>query len=55
LDGGRQLEWEVEGAQALGIKGIWIDRYRKGLPADSHIRPDHTVYTLAELVDLLDS
>jgi putative hydrolase of the HAD superfamily len=49
---GDRLDWDVEGAQKIGLGGIWIDRARAGLPADSCCRPDHIVHALAELRDL---
>jgi putative hydrolase of the HAD superfamily len=49
---GDRLDWDVEGAQKVGLGGIWIDRARAGLPVDSCCRPDHIVHALAELRDL---
>ncbi len=37
---GDNLEWDVGGAQKLGIFGVWNDYDKKGLPEDSTIRPD---------------
>jgi putative hydrolase of the HAD superfamily len=48
---GDNLEWDVAGPQRLGIKGIWVDFAGSGLPADSSVRPDHIVGSLAELVE----
>jgi putative hydrolase of the HAD superfamily len=47
---GDNLEWEVAAPQRLGIFGIWFDAARKGLPRDSHIRPDRIVASLSELL-----
>jgi HAD superfamily hydrolase (TIGR01549 family) len=47
---GDNLEWDVAGAQARGITGIWKDTYRRGLGA-STVRPDRVILELRELVD----
>src|SRR3954454_588137 len=47
---GDNLEWEVEAPQRLGIHAIWIDVHGDGLPADSTVRPDRIIRSLAELV-----
>jgi putative hydrolase of the HAD superfamily len=46
---GDNLEWDVEGAQAVGITGIFKDTYRRGLGA-SPVRPDRTILELSELL-----
>ena len=46
---GDHLEFDVAGAQQLGMQGIWIDRAGTGLPAGSAVRPDRIIRTLAEL------
>jgi putative hydrolase of the HAD superfamily len=46
---GDNLEWDVAGAQRLGMRGIWVDGEGAGLPAASDVRPDHTVRRFAEL------
>jgi putative hydrolase of the HAD superfamily len=47
---GDNLEWEVAGPQRLGIFGIWFDAAGKGLPRDTHVRPDRIVTSLSELL-----
>jgi putative hydrolase of the HAD superfamily len=47
---GDNLEWEVAAPQRLGIFGIWFDAAGKGLPPDTHIRPDRIVASLSELL-----
>ena len=47
---GDNLEWDVAGAQAVGIRGIWLDKARRGLPEGSPVVPDAIVETIAELV-----
>ncbi len=46
---GDNLAWDVAGPQAVGIFGIWIDRYDRGLPAGSTVIPDRIVRSVAEL------
>ena len=45
---GDHLEWDVAGAQRLGLHGIWIDRPGAGL-ADSPVRPHRIIRSLREL------
>lgn len=47
---GDNLEWDVAGAQALGILGIWVDHAGKGVPAGVAIEPDRVVRSISELV-----
>jgi putative hydrolase of the HAD superfamily len=47
---GDHLVWDVEGAQRVGITGIWIDREAAGLPAETSIRPDRIIRSLKELI-----
>jgi putative hydrolase of the HAD superfamily len=47
---GDNLEWDVAGAQAVGIRGIWLDRAGGGVP-DGAIRPDAVVRSIAELLE----
>jgi putative hydrolase of the HAD superfamily len=47
---GDNLEWDVSGAQAVGIYGIWLDKHAGGLPADATVRPDRIVRSLPELL-----
>jgi putative hydrolase of the HAD superfamily len=46
---GDHLDFDVAGAQQLGMRGIWIDRAGAGLPAGCVVRPDRIIRTLAEL------
>jgi len=48
---GDNLSWDVAGPQQLGIRGIWFDKRRKGLPADSQICPDMIINNLSELIN----
>lgn len=47
---GDNLEWDVAGPQAVGVKGIWMDFRGKGLPESSTVRPDRIINTLSELL-----
>jgi putative hydrolase of the HAD superfamily len=49
---GDNLVFDVEGAQRVGITGIWIDREGAGLPAETAIRPHRIIRSLKELSDL---
>ena len=46
---GDNLEWDVAAPQRLGIRGIWNDYRRAGLPPDCPVRPDRIVHSIAEL------
>jgi putative hydrolase of the HAD superfamily len=47
---GDNLEWEVATPQRLGLTGVWVDGYGRGLPPDSRVRPDRIIRSLAELL-----
>jgi putative hydrolase of the HAD superfamily len=47
---GDNLEWDVWGAQQVGIGGIWVDLAGKGLPESSPAQPDRIVRSVTELV-----
>ncbi|QDU35189.1 Pyrimidine 5'-nucleotidase YjjG [Poriferisphaera corsica] len=47
---GDSLAWEVAAPQQLGIKGVWLDWRRQGLPAESDIIPDLIIHSLADLI-----
>jgi putative hydrolase of the HAD superfamily len=44
---GDHLEFDVAGAQRLGLRGIWLDRAKQGIPGDSPVRPDRIVWGLS--------
>ena len=46
---GDHLDFDVAGAQRLGMQGIWIDRTAGGLPAGCLVRPDRVIRSLEEL------
>jgi len=47
---GDHLEFDVAGAQRVGLRGVWIDREGSGLPAATSVRPDQIVRALDEVV-----
>jgi putative hydrolase of the HAD superfamily len=47
---GDNLEWDVAGAQAVGIRGIWLDRSGGGVPDGVPVEPDAVVRSIAELL-----
>ena len=47
---GDNLEWEVAAPQRLGLTGVGVDGDGRGLPADSPVRPDRIIRSLAELL-----
>ena len=48
---GDNLVNDVEGAQAVGIYGIWVDWRGAGLPDDSTVKPDRIIRSIVELVN----
>jgi putative hydrolase of the HAD superfamily len=50
---GDRLEFDIIGAQNMGMTGIWCDYQRKGLPLDSAIIPDATINDISELINLI--
>lgn len=49
---GDRLEFDILGAQNMGIKGIWCDYQKKGLPSDSTVIPDAIIHDISELLNL---
>jgi putative hydrolase of the HAD superfamily len=50
---GDHLEFDVDGPQQLGVRGIWVDREGAGLPDGTPVRPHRIIRSLRELTDLL--
>jgi len=48
---GDSLETDVEGAQSVGVRAVWLNR--DGAPNDSGIEPDHEIKSLTELSAVL--
>lgn len=46
---GDNLEWDVDGAQRVGLAGVWIDRRGRGLPHGGSSAPTRVIASLAEL------
>jgi HAD superfamily hydrolase (TIGR01549 family) len=47
---GDNLEWDIRGAQQVGIFAVWNDYRVRGLPADSPVQPDRIINRLADLL-----
>ena len=50
---GDNLEADVGGAKAAGIRAIWFDPYGQGLDEGSPHRPDETISRLSQVVDMV--
>ena len=50
---GDHLDFDVAGAQALGMHGIWVDRTGTGLPPNCLVRPHSIITSLTELTSLI--
>ena len=48
---GDNLDFDVAGAQRLGVRGVWLDRPGRGLPAGSPVRPDEIIRSLSALTE----
>jgi putative hydrolase of the HAD superfamily len=48
---GDNFEWEIAAPQRLGIKGIWIDHKKVGVPVTSETQPYRIIQTLSQLLD----
>jgi putative hydrolase of the HAD superfamily len=46
---GDHLEFDVDAPQQLGVRGVWIDRAGRGLPAGGTVRPHRVIRDLTEL------
>jgi len=49
---GDNPDWDVGPPQRLGVLGIWLDRWGRGLPDGHPVRPDRTIARLSQLRDL---
>jgi putative hydrolase of the HAD superfamily len=47
---GDNLEWDVIAPMRLGLTGIWLDRFARGLPDATPVKPDRIIFSLTELV-----
>ena len=48
---GNSLRSDVQGAQAIGMKAVWLNRM--GKPRENSVVPDFEVPTLKELKEIL--
>ena len=47
---GDNLEWDVAAPMRLGLTGIWLDRFARGLPDATPVQPHRTIFSLTELL-----
>jgi putative hydrolase of the HAD superfamily len=52
---GDNLIWDVQAPQTLGIRAIWHDYRKTGLPSDAVVLPDHTIQDITEILALLQT
>lgn len=50
---GDNLEWDIAAPQRLGLYAIWVDGSGGGLRAESGVRPDRIIRSIAELLPTL--
>jgi putative hydrolase of the HAD superfamily len=50
---GDNLEWDVGGAERVGIAGVWLDRAGGDAPPSGPVSPRHVVRSLDEVIALL--
>lgn len=48
---GDNLRADIAGAQSVGIRGVWMDSRKTGLPVDAPAQPDRIIQAIAELVE----
>ena len=48
---GDNLEFDIRGAQQVGIYAVWVDTQGRGLPDGIAVRPDKVIGSLSELID----
>jgi putative hydrolase of the HAD superfamily len=49
---GDNLNWDVEAAQQMGIKAIWIDRKGTGVPVGSTVAPHRVIRDISEVLSI---
>ncbi len=47
---GNDLRSDVFGAKRAGVRAVWIDHAREGVPAHAPAQPDHVLSAIAELL-----
>jgi putative hydrolase of the HAD superfamily len=45
---GDNLQADIQGAQRVGIQGVWHDCYLSGIPESSAVRPAHVIRSIVE-------
>ena len=48
---GDHIEWDVAAPQRLGLRGIWVDRERTGVPTNAAIRPHRIIREFPEILE----
>ncbi len=48
---GDNLEFDIRGAQQVGIYAVWVDTLGSGLPGGATVHPDMTIGSLSDLID----
>jgi len=51
---GDHLDFDVAGAQRMGLRGVWVDRAGLGVPTESPVRPDQIIRALDEVVAVIE-
>lgn len=51
---GDNLSWDVEAPQELGIRAVWIDRKRTGLPLSSTAAPHRVIRDISEVLSIFN-
>lgn len=46
---GDNLIWDIQAPQSIGIYSVWNDYMKSGLPEDTKIIPDRTIFEISEL------
>ena len=47
---GDNLDFDIHGAQRVGIYAVWMDAHGGGLPDGTTVRPDRTIRSLSDLI-----
>ncbi len=47
---GDNLEWDIAAPQRLGLRTVWVDAARTGLPAATTVQPDRVIHAIEELL-----
>ena len=50
---GDNLDFDIHGAQQVGIHAIWVDTHGNGLPDGTTVRPDSVIRSLSDLGKLI--